>query len=649
MTLKSVDIAVAKNEAAARAVTGRHEVSPSARAAEEHRLAAQAAKEHWKKKQAEVGDRGTVEVWNRGESSVEVPDVGKTGETIDAQISDNAVRGELKNIDRGLRLLFQKNPQVLIDAGPTVMDPLIKPIADLMAAAPEFQQILKEINAAANPYAEWANFLTQQIDEGVGAGANNFMDAVRTKLSGIVNKEREEAPSVEAARRKKERQEHIHGSLQAEYTSNEGKISANRQRQVEFSDTTTQGSAGKRLVELDGIVRGQKNDHDTLQGELSELQTKETRLVEEKEAAGGTTKKKEIDEKIEPIRNQIKAKQEALDPILKNIRDRDRLQQEKDGIEAEYRNLLGAQDTLEPQIDAAAKEVTRAVDALTKAGAWTAGKEDFAKEFRGIMGDAFKDTMIARLGAEREGITATFTELIDKAGDPHVKAALANLRDSANRWSHWETGRGKLLVNSKERKKFDKDMAREDLKRALEGGPEAFMRKFLSGKINPDHLTDVEKKAYLEGGEQGLLRLHPGYTDPRSPDSAWYANALYQGADVEALVSNKEFMDKVSPKAIGLLIRQSYQNGLISEAMAEQLTDSEWGKSALEEAISLDPKTKQEAEKSGKSIRETIEDYISKHKKRSLLMALLMPFGIYAVGGYVGWQAGKKVFGGGAH
>ena len=254
--------------------------------------------------------------------------------------------------------------------------------------------------------------------------------------------------------------------------------------------------------------------------------------------------------------------------------------------------------------------------------------------------------MVQRYAEERAEVITTFDDLLTKEQNPYAKAALTDLKNSANRWSEWEEKyrfkKNIIPFGKKETKSFDKDLAKEDLDVLIQGGPEAFMRRFLNAKINPDKLTDAERKIFLEKGQDALINMyHPNaLKDPASADAAWHTSVMYNNrpgiGEIDKLVVDKDFMEKVSPNAIGLLLKQAAQNGLITDSMEEKLKDTEWGAQAVVDAIALTKKGKKHLDHAEKSTGMKAVDFVKKHKKAGLWALLLLTFpSIGAVAGGV--------------
>ena len=75
--------------------------------------------------------------------------------------------------------------------------------------------------------------------------------------------------------------------------------------------------------------------------------------------------------------------------------------------------------------------------------------------------------MVQRYAEERAEVITTFDDLLTKEQNPYAKAALTDLKNSANRWSEWEEKyrfkKNIIPFGKKETKSFDKDLAKEDL------------------------------------------------------------------------------------------------------------------------------------------------------------------------------------------
>lgn len=637
MPVTTPDIKVAQKEAVMRSITNRREAGASATG--EAKLGSRGAAEYWKKKQAETGERGMLKAWEAGETApVEVPDQAKAQGVIRENVSDMAVRGDLMTAERAIRTLISGDARALETASQPEIDALVKPIQKALAEVPEMKVILDEINASPNPNAEWIKFLTQ-LDEGRKPGENSFTNAVRTKFAGVINKERGGDETISAEGNVKKLQAKIDAN-KAALKKNGTEQAENLAKQDSYREPT--GEMAQKLANKNQQIEDDSANYEEAKELLSRLETEEQAAFTQFNLyPEGGSDRQQMGGILDQIRRDKQPHINKIKVHEKMVSDRDEMIAERDGLPDKYTQLVDQNTALLVDQHHLASDKAAADLTLRELGA-SSGAEAFKKEFQGIVGDAFKETMVARAAAEGEGITATFDELIAKETDVHVKAALTNLRDSVNRWSHWEKKFG--LKGRKDSKEFDKDAAREDLQVLISGGPEAFNRKFLARRINPDKLSEEERKIYMERGEQALFDRHPfAKTSPASADAQWWQDALYTSDEINALITNKEYMDKVSPKAIGLLIRQSHQNGLVSEAMAEQLADTEWGKDALEEAIKLDKTTKEHVEKTEKNLGSRIVDWAKKHKKLSILMMLLIPGGMWVGGGYLAVKGIKNI------
>lgn len=599
-------------EATARAITNRTELTPQEQQNKEKQKAADVAKKSLeKRREALGGDDHAFMEGMRGEKNegAQVPTEDKAGKVIESATVTPEDKDTAKKIDAVLRAVFSGDKTYLEAHANLTSDSLIAPIREMMGRDPVFKDLADAIDASPNSLNEWVRFVTEQLDAGRKPGDNRFVEALQAKYKSFMEKDREVSEDETVIQRRLDRQKAKADALNDQFEASVRKAEENRVRKESFSDT--QNGAGKELKDVEQKVREEGPDRERIENELADLRKDKARLEEEANSTSLSIRK-DVESNLRETRQNISDKEKELVPFKKTIDQKDSLISERDGLDIAFGKLLDEQDNLEVQIEAAGKEKTKieAQLANVKGGK---DKEEFVKEFKAIMGDAFRDTMLARFDAQQAGVGESLKEFIEAARDPHVKAALEQLMDSHNRWKDWDSvWKTKLKVpyGRKEEPKMQKDLMKEDVDILLREGPESFMRRFLHQKIDPD--TKSESNPY---------------------------GMIYSKDKIDQLISDKDFMDAVQPKASGLLVRQAVQANVLSERQMAELRDTEWGMSAIESALMLD-KTAVESGRAHQAI-----DYIKKHPKFAwwmLLTFLWPPAGLFVAGVY----AGKEVVSG---
>lgn len=603
-----------QTEAAARAITNRTELTPPEQQDKQKQLAAGTAKRSLEKRREALGgdDHGFMEgMRSTKKEALEVPTAEDAEKVIESAANTPEQKSEAKKIDAVLRAVFSGDKAYLETNQNATSDSLIAPIREMMRRDPAFKELADAIDNSPASFNEWVQFVAEQLDAGRNPGDNRFVDNLQAKYKSFMEKDREESGDKTAIQRKLDRQKAKEDALNDQYQAKIKKAEENRARKESFSDM--ENGAGKELKEITDTVASEAADRKRIEEEIAELRVDKARVDEDMHSTNLSIRR-EAEKTQRELRENISDREKELARYKKNIDKKDSLISERDGLDSAYGKLLDDQDSLEVQIEAAGKEKTKIEAQLANVGGGK-DKEDFVGDLRAIMGDVFRDTMIARFDAQQAGVSESFKELIAEARDPHVKAALEQLQDSHNRWKDWDSvWKTKLKVpyGRKEEPNMQKSLMKEDVDILLKEGPESFMRRFLSHKMNPD-----TKSA---GNPQGMI---------------------YSKEKIDELISDKDFMAAVQPKAAGLLVRQAVQANVLSERQMAELRDTEWGMSAIESALMLD-KTAVESGRAHQAI-----DYIKKHPKFAwwmLLTFLWPPAGLFVAGVYAGKEVVSGVF-----
>ncbi|MBP6913117.1 MAG: hypothetical protein KBC00_00715 [Candidatus Levybacteria bacterium] len=611
----SPDMGKIKQEAIVRAITGKIELTDAEKGEKQHEMAAKIAEKSLRKKRGDEGnDHAFMEgLRNQKKGVQEIP----TGDEVKKVIEGAHISAEDKNIadqtEEVLRAVFSGDKAYLETQAARTSDFLIAPIREMMGRDPVFKEIADGIDKSPASLNQWVDFVTEQLDSGRRPGDNLFMDDLQAKYKTFMEKDREDSVSTTVIQRKLERQSAKEKALNDQFESKLKEAGANRDRKNEFA--STEKGAGKDLIDLTQKADDEKNDRERIERELGALNSDRARAQEDALSQNNLIRK-DAEVKLRELRDSISKKEIELTPFKQTIDKKNALISERDGLDSAYTKILDDQDSLETQIEVAGKEKTKIEAQLANAGG-AKDKENFIKEFKAIMGDAFRDTMLARFDAEQAGVSESLKEFIEAARDPHVKAALEQLWDSHNRWKDWDSAwktRLKIPYGRKEEPKMQKDLMREDVDILLKEGPEGFMRRFLHQKMDPD-----TKNA-----------SHP-------------YGMVYSKEKIDELISDKDFMDAVQPKAAGLLVRQAVKAGVLSERQMAELRDTEWGMSAIESALMMD-KTAVESGRAHQAI-----DYIKKHPKFAwwmLFTILWPPAGLFVAGAYAGKEVVSGMFSG---
>lgn len=587
--------------AVVRGITGRTEAPSGATEKKDTRPATVA--KAWREKARELGSRaGALLPWNRGETapSEALPDVAKTTDLIKNQIPvdntdpahpDYAKQNLAINKDKVLRWVMEGNTAALETGVGFTSDHLIAPLRDIMHRIPEFKTLADEIDALPDSANEWIRFVTQQLDAGRAAGDNRFIDAVRAKYTELMSREGNPAQSQKATERELAGLKVTHNAKNEEFTANETSIAETQAKIASYKDTTNPDALGKKLIDQRAVVNDEASSaqYKTQQGELASL---EAQLTDRKDARSSTTnaiRHREIDGEIKNLNEQIANKKVAMASYEQEMQKLQDMEAEKAGLPSSLTRLYDRATALETEIKGIAGSITVAEARLSESNA---PGEDFGKEMGKIIADAFKETMDARNAAEWAGINEMFDNQIAAETDPHVKAALMQLRDGVNRWNKW----GETRIRGKDTRVFQKNTAKEYLNELKNNqGPDAFMKKFLNGEINPT------------------------------------TGAEYTGDQMAELLADKNFMDKVAPKAVGMLLKQAAVHGMLSErdadTIGERLMGTAWGQAAIEEALTLGRDYEQSHDTVGKLMAEA-----KKHKKFGMWLLLTLMFPAIGLG-----------------
>lgn len=583
--------------AVARGIANRAETTSSSR---EDQRSATAAKAYREKKQ-EIGVRGLLGAWNSGEttSAAPLPDAAKTKDIIKNQIPvdntdpahpDSTKQNLAIQKDNVLRAVIEGDTAALEAGVGFTSDHLIAPLKEVMHQIPELKVLADKIDALPDSANEWIRFATQQLDAGRASGDKRFIDAVRAKYTELMGREGNPAQLHKAAERELMGLKETHDAKNDEFIANENSITETQAKIASYKDTTTPDALGKKLIDQRAAVKDDVSvaQYEAQQGELTNL---EAQLTDRKDARNSTTnaiRHREIDSEIKTLNEQIAAKKAEMKPYEQEVQKLQDMEAEKAGLPASLAQLHDRATALETEIEGIAWQVTAAEAKLSEV---STPEEDFGKEMGNIIADAFKETMTARYTAEQEGIIAMLDKQIAAETDVYVKAALMQLRDGSNRWSEW----GKTRFRRKDTRVFEKDTAREDLMALKSGGQEQFMAKFLHGKINPD------------------------------------TGAVYSPDEISGLLADKNYMDKIAPKAVGLLLKQAATHGMLSEkdaeAIGEHLMDTSWGQAAIEEALTMSNNNEVSHDTAKKLMAEA-----KKHKKFGMWLLLTMMFPVLGVG-----------------
>ncbi|HMS22277.1 MAG TPA: hypothetical protein PKA38_00785 [Candidatus Levybacteria bacterium] len=602
-----------QTEAAARAITNRTELTPAEQQDKQKQLAAGAAKRSLEKRREALGgdDHGFMEgMRSTKKETLDVPTADDAEKVIESAANTPEQKSEAKKIDAVLRAVFSGDKAYLEEHQNATSDSLIAPIREMMRRDPAFKELADAIDNSPASFNEWVQFVAEQLDSGRNPGDNRFVDNLQAKYKSFMEKDREESGDKTAIRRKLDMQKAKEDALNDQYQANIKEVEENRARKESFSDMDN--GAGKELKEITDTVASEAEDRKRIEEEIAELRVDKARVDEDAHSTNLSIRR-EAEQTLRRLRTNISDKEKELAPFKKNIVKKESLTSEMKGLNNTHEKLLQDQGSLATQIETIREERTKIEKQLNIGGG--KDKEDFVGDLRAIMGDAFRDTMIARFDAQQAGVSESFKELIAEARDPHVKAALEQLQDSHNRWKDWDSvWKTKLKVpyGRKEEPSMQKDLMKEDVDILLKEGPESFMRRFLSHKMDPD-----TKNA---GNPQGMM---------------------YSKEKIDELISDKDFMAAVQPKAAGLLVRQAVQTNVLSERQMAELRDTEWGMSAIESALMLD-KTAVESGRAHQAI-----DYIKKHPKFAwwmLLTFLWPPAGLFVAGVYAGKEVVSGVF-----
>lgn len=570
----------------------------------------------WVKEGQEHGAESVLFAMNRGETTPPppLPDAAKAKTIIEGNVGDTGKNLALQTNDI-IRALLNGDTKTLEVMSGNRSGPLINQIKDIMGRLPEFQAIAAEIDAlSTGGNNEWIKFLTQQIDAGNRPGEKKFMATLREKYTELMSRERatvDPSARVEAGA-KLDRIDQRLQIKQAAETRTSQAMDQNRERAASY-ESKEDGSLGKTLGELtDQIKTGEsqyKRDKADFQVKDAKYTQWRARVDAERDPAA---KRQLLMDSASGLSSEIAQLKTRIEEHEGLVAEKTKMETERDGLDDAYDALADKSYSVKGEIEQLKREEYAAKATIEGLAAEQGNSgEDLGKEMGSLIGDSFLETMNARFVAEKAGIIDMLDKKIKAESDPHIKAAMTHLRDNAeNRWNEW--GRKGPLLNRKDVKIFDKDMARKDLDALKAGGQEDFVRRFLANKINPDTV-----------------------------DATHSLGMMYSKEQINGLLANKHFMENVAPIAVGMLLNEGIVNGMVSEkdmeTIAVRIEETSWGKKAMEEAR---VKFKAIAEQPGKArkLLGASAEFLTTHKKEKgwFLLFLAFPIPALAVAGFYG-------------
>ena len=224
-------------------------------------------------------------------------------------------------------------------------------------------------------------------------------------------------------------------------------------------------------------------------------------------------------------------------------------------------------------------------------------EEDLASSFENVT----KNSIANMLEQQYKDITYEFGKEIEKrkteATSSDEKAMWGALKD---RWLGAERRRRFLgLGEGTPYRPIDKQKVNGDFSTLLDKGPEEIFKKMLDGRTNPT------------------------------------TSALYTLAEIDTLIQNRDFVDKMQPEMIKQLIGRKILTGGISREDIHIITNVQWGKDMIAGAMERNEEFKKNVEAvigAGAISRAGFFERFAQEARKNPWWLLLLIFGVGALG-----------------
>lgn len=432
--------------------------------------------------------------------------------------------------------------------------------------------------------------LYETILKGQEQGENKLPTEVRKLLGERMAQSEIIKDEVTEKKRKFEELQQKETDKQSQVTLNATELGSVTGNLAQFE--TVAGTPGAKLKELERlrkIAPKLTQEIDEKQDQLENASRQLSRLENQRDMLliSGTS--------TAAVDALISAKETAITGLKTEISRGQQQLDKKASLETEKTNLETRKKTLEENSEKLRQELQEAVRQRTMAQADLMSakndRTDKEEKFAGSIRDLFADASVKYLLDKIQKAEAADRDLFDeekaRAGDPGEKAVLQQILD------RWQTANGKLI----------------------------------EGQVRMDY-TNLINRSRLVGGPDNLTK--------RMLDSAVTAGMLTT-AEANTKKNDPAFLEKIRVQVAEGLISQYIKLGKFSEAEAERIIKTDWGKDVIDKAWQGNENIKnalQAYRDKGllKGLGPAPLEFLGKLNKKDLLKWLLYLFGGLAIG-----------------
>lgn len=340
-------------------------------------------------------------------------------------------------------------------------------------------------------------------------------------------------------------------------------VTAVEQQLRRFERDATGAPTGSDAVEIDRL-RGLKATHQadltTFRRDLSTKQTEFDNLTDEYNGSrmAGWTGRASADilvertaarTELDRIKNEINTREADLQKLQTLEQDEQRLDQRKAELVKEQRDRELERDTFDLDV----KKKQRDLDDMKRVR--ESQETDLVNGYKNVIREAAGKTFGSQLQAESERANTELEELKQQTQDQDEKAMYDALQQ---RWLGPVRTRG--FIRQHRYRPINSQQVDADFNTLMDQGPEEVMRNILTGRANPA------------------------------------TGAAYTPVEIRALMSKKEYVEKMQPEMLKHLLARRIMTGGMSQEDIYQISTAQWGQGMITEALSKNEQFRKEVE-----------------------------------------------------
>lgn len=337
------------------------------------------------------------------------------------------------------------------------------------------------------------------------------------------------------------------------------------------------GAIGSKAREIDRIknnlttiqtglatYRAQISGYESKLGQLGQERGATLRAIANGHPVGGVGQPRDlpaIDGEVATETGNLRTAETERDKRQADIEKLPSLEQEQQQLEQRKQEIERERREKQSALDQATIEFNkRRMELQDARGLRASHEEDLVQGFENVFAQATNDMIMDQVDAAAQKFDSEIERLKQETVDQQEKAMYDAIEE---RWLGPEQIRRRGLIGFRTEERYrpiDRSRVNADFATLMTQGPERLMRDLLTGRINPA------------------------------------TSANYTVAEIDALIANRDFVNKIQPEAVKQLLGRRILTGGLNQYDIHHVVNSQWGQGLIAQALAKNTEFRQAVE-----------------------------------------------------